>query len=212
MLPGRLTLAAATAVVLSTACAGVDGTERGAIRENVIEPGITAIDDASTQACGSEASSFRTALEAYEIVEGEPAADEQALIDAGLLRAESELWDVVDGRLVAEDPGCGDIPVTVPAAEIITDDAAGVLSVSDVLATLDDEDIAAVGGTECARQLAVVVAGAARYANREGIEPDTFADAEGDFDEPVTMWRLVDDTLRPAPDSDCIDFAAAQEE
>ena len=39
--------AIATVVVLVsvtlTACAGVDGSERGAIRENVVEPGITAI-------------------------------------------------------------------------------------------------------------------------------------------------------------------------
>ena len=210
MLPGRLTVAATAAIALLTACAGADGT--GAIRENVIEPGITAIDDASTLACGSEASSFRTALETYEVLEGMPAPDEQALIDAGLLRAESELWDVVDGELIAQDLGCGDVPTTVPAAEIVTDDAAGTLTVSNVLATLDDADVAAVGGTECARQLAVVVAGAARYAEREGVEPETFADAEGDFDDPVTMWRLVDDTLRPAPGSGCTDFASAEDE
>ena len=103
MLPDRLTLAALAAAALLTACSGADGTDGGAIRENVIEPGITAIDESSGLACGSEASSFRTALEAYELVEGEPAADEQALIDAGLLRAESELWDVIDGRLVAQE-------------------------------------------------------------------------------------------------------------
>lgn len=95
------------AVALATSCAGADGTDTGALRENVIEPGITAIDDAPVAACGAEAASFATALEAYELLEGAPAPDEQALIDAGLLRAPSELWDVVDGELVAQHPDCG---------------------------------------------------------------------------------------------------------
>jgi hypothetical protein len=207
VLLSRLTVVAAASLVV-TACAGADGTDGGAIQENVIEPGITAIDESDTVACGSEASSFRTALEAYEIVEGEPAADEQALIDAGLLREESELWDVTDGRLVAQNPDCGTVPATVPATEIVTD-TGSVPTVEDVLATLTAEDIALIGGADCARQLAVVVAGAARYAEREGVDPETFADAENDFEEPVTLWQLVDDALRPADGSGCVDFAAA---
>jgi len=207
----RLTVVA-SATALLAACTGADGTEGGVVRENVIEPGITAVEDASAVACGSEASSFRTALEAYEVIEGEPAADEQALIDAGLLRAESELWDVVDGRLVADDAACVEVPTTVPAADIVTDGASGApLTVDEVLATLTPSDVESVGGTDCARQLAVVLAGASRYVAREGVDPATFADVEGDVDEPVTMWRLVDDTLRPAPGSGCIDYLAADE-
>ena len=206
MLLRRLTAVAAT-TALFAACA--DGSNTGAVRENVIEPGVTAVDDASAAACQSEASSFRTALEAYEIVEGEPAPDEQALVDAGLLRAPSELWDVVDGRLVAEDAACGDVPATVPADDIVTDGAgAAPLTVDDVLATLNPSDVESVGGPDCARQLAVVISAASRYAAREGVEPATFADVEADFEEPVTMWRLVDETLRPAPGSDCIDYLA----
>ena len=53
MLQSRLSTfaIAATAVLLIAGCANVDGTDRGAIRENVIEPGITAIEQASAQAC-----------------------------------------------------------------------------------------------------------------------------------------------------------------
>lgn len=207
MLLRRLTAVAATTALLG-ACADADDT--GAIRENVIEPGITAVDDASVVACGSEASSFRTALEAYEVVEGEPAPDEQALMDAGLLRSESELWDVVDGRLVAENAECGEVPATIPADDIVTDGAdAAPLTVAEVLATLTPSDVESVGGADCARQLAVVISAASRYAAREGVDPATFEDVESDFEEPVTMWLLVDDTLRPAPDSDCIDYLAA---
>ena len=88
----------------------------------------------------------------------------------------------------------------------------GAPSVDDVLATFTPDDVASLGGAECARQLAIVIAGASRYAEREGVDPSTFAEAEGDFEEPVTMWRLVDETLRPAPESGCTDFVAAEGE
>lgn len=124
MLPRRLSLVAATgaAALLFGACAGVDGSDDGVVRENVIEPGLTAIADATPAACSAEASSFRAALDAYDVLHGEPAPDEKALIDDGMLRSESDLWDVVDGELVAQDPGCGDAATTVPAATIVADE------------------------------------------------------------------------------------------
>jgi hypothetical protein len=44
------------------------------------------------------------------------------------------------------------------------------------------------------------------------VEPTTLADVEaaGYFAEPVTMWEVVDDTLRPAAGSGCVDFVAAE--
>ena len=106
MLPGGLSsVAALTAVsVLLSACA--DGTERGAIRENVIEPGITAIAQASALACSTDADVLRTALQTYEMFEGQPAPGEEALVEADVLLSPSPVWDVVDGDLVAQDPGC----------------------------------------------------------------------------------------------------------
>ncbi len=212
MLPRRLITAVAGTIVLA-ACAQADGTDSGAIRENVIEPGITAIDDSRTLACSSEASSFRTVLEIYEVREGEPAPDEAALVAGDYVRGESELWDVVDGQLVAQHPDCGDVPTTIPATEIVTDPSGDDLpSVDDVLAGFTDDDVTSFGGPDCARQLAVVFAGASQYAAQEGVEPTTLADVEaaGYFAEPVTMWDVVDDTLRPAAGSGCIDFVAAQ--
>ena len=127
MLPRRLTGAPPTAVVpavvvallmtVAAGCAQVDGTDRGAIRENVIEPGITAIDESRAFACDSDASTLRTALEFYELAAGVPAPDEAALVDGGYIRSGSELWDVVDGRLVARHPDCGDVTTTLPATE-----------------------------------------------------------------------------------------------
>jgi hypothetical protein len=212
VLPGRLIAAAAAALVLS-ACAGADGTDDGAIRENVIEPGITAIDESRLLACSSEASSFRTVLEIYEVSEGVPAPDEAALIDGDYVRRESELWDVVDGRLVPEHPDCGEVPTTIPAAEIVTEPGdTEIPSVDEVVATFTEQEVESFGGPECARELAVIFAGASQYVAIEGVEPDTMADVEaaGHFAEPVTMWEVVGDTLRPVSGSGCNDFVAAR--
>lgn len=212
MLFRRLTTASAAVAVVLTACAGADGTDNGAIRENVVEPGLEAIDESRALVCSSEASNFRTVLEVYEVSEGEPAPDEAALIEGGYLRGESELWDVADGELVAQHPDCADVPTTVPTQEIVTDAGSGeALSVDSVLADFTDDDIAAFGGPDCARQLAVVFAGASQYTAAEGVEPLTMADVEaaGYFTEPVTMWEVVDDTIRPTAGSGCTDFVAA---
>jgi hypothetical protein len=207
----RRLIASTGAVLLLGGCAGADGTERGALRENVIEPGITAIDQSRVMACGSEASSFRTSLEAYELLEGVPALDEDALIDSGLQRSESELWDVVDGQLVAQDPACGQVPTTVEATEIVTESDIGQApTVDEILADFTDQQVELVGGDECARQLAVVTAGAGRFVAERGVDPATIDDVEraGYFVEPVTMWDVVDGQLRPAPGSPCPDFVA----
>jgi hypothetical protein len=209
----RLITASAAAAVLLTGCAGADGTDGGAIRENVVEPGLDAVDESQAVACATEASGFRTVLEIYELTEGEPAPDEAALVEGDYVRGESELWDVVDGELVAEHPDCADVPTNVPTEEIVTDSVGTeALTVDDVMATFTADDVESVGGAECARQLAVVFAGASQYTAVEGVEPDTMADVEaaGYFAEPVTMWEVVDDTLRPTPDSGCVDFVAAE--
>lgn len=95
------------AVALASACSSADTPDAGALRDNVIEPGVSAVDEAPVVACDAETAGLRTALDAYELLEGAPARDERALIDAGLLREPSELWDVVDGDIVAQHPDCG---------------------------------------------------------------------------------------------------------
>ena len=118
-------------------------------------------------------------------------------------------------RLVAENPACGDIPTTVPTQEIVTEASdAGTLApmtVDEVLATFDEEQIAEVGGPACARQMAVIISGAEQFLANEGVDPETIEDVEraGYLAEPVTMWQVVDDELRPTDDSPCNDFFAA---
>lgn len=210
MLQRRLTLLSigVAAVGTLTACAGVDGTERGAIRENVIEPGITAMDQSREVACGIDARTIQTALDAYEALEGEPAQDETTLIDNGFLREESEAWNVADGVLVPQAEVCGTVPNEASAATVEIVTATEPLTVAEVMATFTTDDIASFGGEACATQLAVVFAGVSRYVDETGAEPTTFDEVEavGHFDEPVTKWQVVDDAIRPVDGSGCLDF------
>ena len=162
------------------------------IRENVIEPGITALNQSKQFACDGDAATIRLALEAYELFEGQPAPDEQTLIDGEFLRDESDRWDVVDGRLIAQDPDCGTVlpPEPVPLPEIVTESApSDLLGVDGVLAQFTSGDIADVGGPACARQLAVVAAGLELYQSELGSEPDSLEQIEeaGYFIEPLTQ-------------------------
>ncbi|MEO6651586.1 MAG: hypothetical protein ABIP17_02910 [Ilumatobacteraceae bacterium] len=209
MLQRRLNLLTlALAAVVLPACAGVDGTERGAIRENVIEPGITAMDQSRELACGTDARTLQTALDAYAALEGSPAPDEAALIASGFLREESPAWDVSGGILVPQSDSCGPVPANATAStvEIVTEKA--TLTVAEVLSTFTTDDVASFGGDACAQQLAVVFAGVSSYVDATGTEPGTIDDVEaaGYFAVPVTMWQVVDDSIRPVAGSGCLDF------
>ncbi len=208
MLQRRLNLLALGLAATLSACAGVDGTERGAIRENVIEPGITAMDQSRELACGFDARTIQTAIDAYEALEGEAAQDEATLIDSGFLREESEAWDVADGVLVPQAETCAPVSSGAPAStvEIVTETE--TLTAAEVLATFSTDDVASFGGEDCAKQLAVVFAGVSLYVTETGTEPGAIDDVEaaGYFDEPITMWQVVDDAIRPVAGSGCLDF------
>lgn len=204
---------AAAATSLLTACGG-----GGPIEENVVRPGITAMDEAATLACGTDESTLVTAIEAYTALNGEPPADEAALIAAGLLREESESWDIVDGRLVPAQSSCGveppsttaaiGAPLTAPASEVgeIVTDTQPPLTADEMLAALTDADIAQVGGIECARELTLIFAAAERYVAEQDAEPETLDDlfGAGYLDAPITLWQVEADQLVPTAGSGCI--------
>jgi hypothetical protein len=108
MLQSKLTrfIAGVAGVVFLAGCTG-DG---GAIRDNVIEPGITAMNESKVLACNGDAETLRTAMEAYEILNSSPAPDEATLVASEFLREESELWNIVNSELVPQHPDCS--PVT----------------------------------------------------------------------------------------------------
>mgnify|MGYP001822209780 FL=1 len=209
MLQGRLTRLAlvVTTLAIAAGCAGADGTDRGAIRENVIEPGITAIEQAGQLACSGDAATLRTAMDAYELLERTPTPDEATLVTEQFLREESQLWDIVDGQLVPTDPGCGAVPTDAPDAVDIVTTTEAPLSADDIYATFSDTQIAAVGGVECATELAEIFSGAERYLAETGTEPADLPQlaTTGYLDELPKRWQLADDELVPIDGSGCID-------
>lgn len=199
MLRGRLTLVA-VALVATGAC-----SEGGAIEENVVRPGITAItEDAPAAACSVNAATLRAAIESYRLLEGEPPSDEQALVDAGYLRGTTTDWDVVDGELVAENPACGDVDeAPLATLDIVTE--AEPLDADELYATFDEAAIESVGGEECARELAAIVAAAETFLAERQAEPTDIAAlvTSGYLAEAPERWQLVGAELLPVDGSGC---------
>jgi hypothetical protein len=194
----RLTLlVAAASLAALTAC-----SEGGAIEENVVRPGITAItEDAPAAACTANASVLRNAIDAYTMLEDGPPPDEQALVDAGYLRETTTDWEVVDGELVAENPACGSVPVAT--LDIVTETEP--LDADDLYATFDQAAIDSIGGEACARELAAIIAAAETFLAERSAEP---ADIEqlvttGYLATSPELWELVDAELLPAAGSGC---------
>lgn len=210
MLQSRLTRLTVTACAVVSIASVASCSDGGTIENNLIRPGITALDRAGALSCGNDAAAMRTAIDAYQAMEGTPPPDEQALIDGQYLRNGSDLWDVVDGRLVAVGPDCVSAQSDAPEAVEIVTSTEPPRSADEVFDELGDADVSAIGGEQCARQLAAVLAGLEQFIVQEGRQPDgldELADA-GYFVEPVTLWQVVDDVLAPTADSGCNDLAA----
>lgn len=205
MLQGRL-IAAIAAAALTLAACGTSDDDSGAIRENVVEPGVSAVEDgggADLAACTADAATLRSALESYALLEGDAADDEAALVEAGYLRTETERWDVLDGEIVAVDPSCAAADVDVEAIEIVT--STSIPSVDEVLAGLSADEIEAIGGPDCARELAEIYAAGERLVAQTGEAPedlDDLVDAGALSDRPE-LWVFTDDDLAPAEGSGC---------
>jgi hypothetical protein len=205
VLQRRLTGALAAAIALAV----LAGCGDKPIEDNLVRPGITALDEARSEACGANASAVRTAIDAYTMLEGEPPPDEQALVDGEFLRETTTDWDVVDGELVAENPACGPVgeAATPPTVVDITTDAVP-MSADEILAEMTDEQVSQVGGVDCAGELADIFSAAERFVADLGREPEGFDDLvdEGYLDTLPALWVTDGDELRPAGDGPCLDL------
>jgi hypothetical protein len=224
VLPGRLITVAAGTIGFGVLAAGCSGSD-GAIADNVIEPGITAIDNAKVLTCDQDLRTLGAAVQAYSMLEGVPPADEAALVDGHYLREGSDSWDVVDGQIVAADPQCGEagvapantaVPVTAPAVTIgqIVTSTEVPLSAEQMLAQMSDERVAALGGGDCARQLTLIITAAERFVADRGTEPLTIAELTdaGYIAEPITLWQVVDEQLVGVDGSGCVNVPDASPE
>ena len=71
-----------------------------------IEQGIGAIDQSRVLACDADRTTLEAAIEAYSTLEGEPPANEAALV-GDWIREESGLYDVENGVVVpVPESGC----------------------------------------------------------------------------------------------------------
>jgi hypothetical protein len=207
----------ALVVVATLAACGDDDGSGGAIEENVVRPGITAMEQASALACNSDAEALRVAIESYTVLEGEPPPDEAALVAGEYMRTESELHDVVDGQVVPVDPGCGgtgSIPSSAPPVTEVGDIVTSTeppLTPDQMMAELTPEEIAQVGGEACARELVTIFTAGQSYVAERGTEPENLDDLVqgGYLETPITLWVVEDDTLRPAEGSGCVDLETA---
>ena len=202
MLQRRLTGVLLTTLVVLSAC-GDDTLE-----DNLVRPGITAMDEARTETCGLNASMLRTAIDAYTMLEGAPPPDESALVP-DFLREQTTDWDVVDGELVAENPDCGDPPEVTPIDAIVTSTLPN-LTADEVLASFSQEQIDQIGGTECATELAEIFAAGERYVAEQAGEPQGLQDLvdAGYLAELPTLWQADGDELTPTDGSGCADLTA----
>lgn len=94
----------AAAALATTLIACGEGGGGGVIEDNLIRPGVTAMNNASVLACNADKAALTTALSMFEIMQGEPAIDQTALIEAGYLRESSESYTVVNGQIRPSDP------------------------------------------------------------------------------------------------------------
>ncbi|HEY5664248.1 MAG TPA: hypothetical protein VIS05_09450 [Ilumatobacter sp.] len=200
MLQGRLTLLAAAAGLLAAGCTG------GPIEQAVARPAATALDQAGGLACGNDAATLRNALDAYRALNTTPAPDEAALVSDGFIRSPSDLWDVVDGRLVAVDPGCTSVPAAAPSTLAIVTATEPPPGADELYAGYSPEQVAAVGGEACARELAAIFSAADRYLSEVGADPVDLGQlfADGFLDPLPRRWQIVDDQLVPVAGSGCI--------
>jgi hypothetical protein len=202
VLQRRLTGVLLATLVALSAC-GDDTLE-----DNLVRPGITAMDEARTEACGLNASMLRTAIDAYTMLEGAPPPDEAALVP-DFLREETTDWDVVDGQLVPENPACGDAPEVTPIDDIVTSTLPSPTA-DEVLASFSAEQVEQIGGQACAAELAAIFAAGEQYVAEQSADPEGLQDLvdAGYLTELPGLWQADGDELTPSDGSECTDLTA----
>ena len=103
--------------------------------------------------------------------------------------------------------------VTAPSTSHVStaEPSEDVSATDELLAQFTEEDIARVGGIECATELATVLAAAQRYTDEFGVEPASLDELfeSSLLADDLVLWAGDDDFIRPAPDSPCVDVGAA---
>jgi hypothetical protein len=188
--------------------------------EKLERTGVTAIEQASALACDADAETLRTAIEIYTELEGHPPPDEAALVTAQYVREPSKLYDVVNGQVVPVAVDCGGTgaapattpsgspPMTAPSTDLgeIVTSTEPPLTPEQMLAEFTPEEIAEVGGQECAGELASIFVAAQNYVAEQGKDPESLDDLAGYLDQTIDLWVVQDGALAAVPGSGCINL------
>jgi len=188
--------------------------------EKLERTGVTAIEQSKVLACNGDAETLRKAIEIYTELEGHPPPDEAALVTAQYVREPSKLYDVVNGQIVpvavdcggtgaapATTPG-GSAPMTAPATELgeIVTSTEVPLTAAQMLAEFTPEEIAEVGGQECAGELASIFVASQNYVAEQGKDPESLDDLAGYLDQTIDLWVVQDGAMAAVPGSGCINL------
>ena len=220
MLQSRLIRCCCAAVTVAAVLAACGGKPI----EKLERTGITAMEQASALACSNDEQALDQAIQAYTQLEGSPPPDQAALVASRYLREPSQLHDVVDGQIVPIDPGCGGTgavattpsgspPMTAPSTDggqIVTS-TEPPLTPEQMLAEFTPEEVAEVGGAECAGELASLFVAAQNYVAEQGKDPETIDDLTGHLDQTIDLLVVEDGNLRPAPGLGCTDINDASD-
>lgn len=221
MLQGRVIRPISAGVALMALLAACGGAAPRPI-ETLERTGVTAIEQSKALACNGDAEVLRQAIEVYSELEGHPPADEAALVAAQDLREESKLYDVVNGQIVPVAVDCGGTgapaspattpsgspPMTAPATDLgdIVTSTEPPLTAEQMLAQFTPEEIAEVGGQECAGELASIFVASQNYVAEQGKDPESLDDLAGYLDQTIDLWVVQDGALAAVSGSGCINL------
>ena len=215
MLQARVILALGAGLAVTVGLAACGKGSRP-IENNVVRPGITAIEQSSALACSQDAATLQAEIDAFEAMEGRPPTDEADLI-AVTEGKEFDRYNVVNGQIVPVAVDCGgtgapaaaangSAPMTAPATdlgEIVTSTDAP-LTAEQMLAEFTSDEIAEVGGQECAGELASIFVASQNFVAEQAKDPQSLDDLTGYLDQPIDLWVVENDALVPAPGSGCV--------
>ena len=101
----------------------------------------------------------------------------------------------------------------VDSASASTAPATTIQTAKAILDQMPEGQVQAVGGVECATELATVLEAGQRYVAERDAAPeslDVLYD-EGFIDEPATRWFVEGNELQPVEGSGCVSLSAAQQ-
>jgi hypothetical protein len=99
-------------------------------------------------------------------------------------------------------------PMTAPSTDLgeIVTSSEPPLTPEQMLSEFTPEEVAEVGGPECAGELASLFVAAQNFVAEQGKDPETIEELAGYLDQPIELWVVQAGSLAAAPGSGCINL------